>query len=356
MPPFEIFSQWLEAISVHHWVLPTIGTLGAGGWPHPWTPAVLGFPTQPFVQLWDWNDADGFGHIRTRRRNVPHGYQVRDVDRHCLEAVYRRFEQLAIHGPVGAGSWALINGAYNINLHQPYCWQVGAYPGPAGFETCPDHILCPFLAPIMFLFCGVSSAPATPTAAITYHNSAAHAFALHHGLGNYIPSYSYPPAPLLPEPLPPTLDQADRMIPEINCNPCEQCPLWQLLATNAKYRDWTQTQTIGGTKILEFRYLPASSRVEIRPPRPAGNEVQDYPKTFSELQFKIMCCRFSFVTRTGPNPPWTFVGNTQFNDPGWTPPNGVFVNPQIDPPYVVAVVRKLLEDRAGYCPMQGNCG
>ena len=394
MPPFDAFSEWLEAISVHHWVLPTIGRIGAGKkWPHPWTPIDLGYPNQPFVQLGDWNGATG--HIRTRKGKRPaFTSQIRPVNRHCLEAVYRRFEQLAIHGPAGHGSWALINGAYNKHEGKgpvrPERWQAGVYPGPPGFEICPDQILCPFLAPIMFLFCGASSGPATPAAAITYHNNAAHDFAEKHGLERYIPRYSYPPTPL-PAGAPPTPKRileapvkhsteaiTEGLIKKLNvsgsqppqgklikeeagCDPCEQCPLWQLLATDTKYREWTETRTIGDEKNLEFRYLPTGNGLEIRLPRPVGEEVQGYPKTFSERQFKVMCCRFAFVTRTGPIPRSSFVGNTKFNKPKWTPPTWVFSNAQIDPPYIVAVVRKILEDnshldRAGYCPTQGNCG
>lgn len=144
-------------------------------------------------------------------------------------------------------------------------------------------------------------------------------------------------------------------MPKSKCETCEQCSLWEILAVETKYRKWTETRTVGGRKKLEFRYLPKSHEVEIRLPRPHGEEVKGYPKTFSERQFQIMCCRFSFVTRTGPNPPWMFVGNTQFNKPNWAPPQGSFANPRIDPPYVVAVARKLLEDRNRHCPMQGKC-
>jgi len=153
---------------------------------------------------------------------------------------------------------------------------------------------------------------------------------------------------------------------------CKNCPLWKKLTTNPRYRNWTRppTQTIGARKELRFRYLPKTNKFEtnkfvIDLPR-RGEQVAGYPKKFIESHFKTMCCRFSVVTRNGPIPPSTFHGNnghfnpSSSNPPGWNPPAEVFANRRKDSPYVVAVVRKVLEDnpsldKCGYCPNEMNC-
>lgn len=194
MPPFDTFSHWLEAISGTHWVLPTIGRIQDDGWPHPWTLLALDCPREPFVQLWTWNHTNGNGLIRTRLRGANPAYQMRRFERLHLKAVYRRFEQLVQHGQNGPESCALINSAYNKLLRNgdghlfPYCWQQGAYPGLAGFEECPNpKRLCPYLAPLMFLFCGSQANPANAQAALAFHNDAAHEFAIQHGLEDCVP-------------------------------------------------------------------------------------------------------------------------------------------------------------------------
>jgi len=79
-----------------------------------------------------------------------------------------------------------------------------------------------------------------------------------------------------------------------------------------------------------------------------------------------MCCRFSYVTSNFSNiaPPSSYVGNTLFNKQskgrGWNVPTGAFADRLIDPPFVVAVVRKILEDdskldQVAYCLNQSNC-
>jgi hypothetical protein len=151
------------------------------------------------------------------------------------------------------------------------------------------------------------------------------------------------------------------------CKPCAKCPVWEKLATDLRYRSLVTTRSIGGERDVSFVYLPRDKKgVIILPCRPGKKPVAEYPAVFDERQFKVMCCRFSYVTKAGPNPPSHFVGNDgQFNEsktnpPGWTPPAGVFVNRRKDPPYVVAVVRKVLEDnptfrKCGYCSCQNNC-
>jgi hypothetical protein len=123
-----------------------------------------------------------------------------------------------------------------------------------------------------------------------------------------------------------------------------------------------ETRTIGARihDGVHFRYLTDTNELEIELPR-AERTVSGYAngKRFTETQFKVMCCRFSDVTRDTV-PPSTFRGNTLFNPDHWNPPDQVFANVRIDPPYVVAVVRKVLEDNlpldhAGYCPCQNNC-
>lgn len=144
-----------------------------------------------------------------------------------------------------------------------------------------------------------------------------------------------------------------------DCKPCEVCPVWKELSVNPIYRKPVLTRTIGGRKDLEFVFLPESDEVEVRLPHRA-KPVSNYPKSFNETQFKVMCCRFSYVTRSGPYPPSQYKRNTLFNDPKWKVPAGIFENPRIDPPYLVAVVRKVLENsstlnHSGYCANQVNC-
>jgi hypothetical protein len=133
-----------------------------------------------------------------------------------------------------------------------------------------------------------------------------------------------------------------------------------------------ETRTIGARipDGVHFRYLTDTNELEIRLPRGEG-VVGGYAngKRFTETQFKVMCCRFSYVTQNDPNHPphpSDFAGNNgQFNEsttnpPGWAPPTELFRNKRVDPPFVVAVVRKVLEDNprhdeAGYCPSQNNC-
>jgi hypothetical protein len=158
---------------------------------------------------------------------------------------------------------------------------------------------------------------------------------------------------------------------------CKNCRLWKKLTTNSCYRSWTTppTRTIGGRipKGVVFRYDPKTDELEIKLPDVNGaTRVLTYPRRFSEAQFKIMCCRFSFVTdiipptKNQPGTPSTFHGNHHFNPPWWNPPSGLFGNSRrtiIDPPFVVAVVRKLLEDNednppldtCGYCPNRMKC-
>jgi hypothetical protein len=150
---------------------------------------------------------------------------------------------------------------------------------------------------------------------------------------------------------------------DCGCKPCDKCKVWEKLATDSSYRQLKMTRTIGGRlpKGVHFIYLPASNEVEIQLPRKRGT-VSGYPKRFTDNQFKLMCCRFSYVTRFGPNAPSQYRRNQSFNDPGWCVPGNNFENPRIDPPYLVAVVRKVIEDDTtltlnwcGYCPCQNNC-
>ena len=157
-----------------------------------------------------------------------------------------------------------------------------------------------------------------------------------------------------------------------NCNACQsfkQCPIWNTLANEPRYQTPQPrlTRTIGGSipNGVAFRYFPKTNELEITLPRVGGKAVQGYPRRFRESQFKLVCCRFSFVTAAGPQPPSSFRGNTQFNlqanGKGWNNlPAKVFKNARADPPYLAAVVRKVLEDnppldQSAYCPNGSKC-
>jgi len=148
------------------------------------------------------------------------------------------------------------------------------------------------------------------------------------------------------------------------CKPCDKCPVWEKLSKDSRYRIPVSTRTIGGrlSNGVVFQYHPPTSKacdeLEIMLPRPGGTSVTGYPKAFTEGQLKEMCCRFACVVKTGPAPPSAFVGNKHFNPPHWAPSS--FANKRIDPPYVVAVVRKVLEDNpaldiTGYCAKCSGC-
>lgn len=157
-----------------------------------------------------------------------------------------------------------------------------------------------------------------------------------------------------------------------NCNACQSCthcPIWKTLANDSRYQapQPQLTRTIGANipNGVGFRYFPKKSELEITLPRVGRTAVQGYPRRFSESQFKLVCCRFSFVTASGPQPPSTYQGNTQFNRQangnGWkNVPTKVFRNARVDPPYLAAVIRKILEDnpllnRSVYCPNGSKC-
>lgn len=137
--------------------------------------------------------------------------------------------------------------------------------------------------------------------------------------------------------------------------PCDHCPVWETIASDIRYRQITTTRSIGAQRGLQFVFLPREKKVVIVLPVELPEEaVSGYPHSFNEQAFKVMCYRFSEVTEILPQPPSTYVGNIAFNRPKWNPPPGVFSNPTIDPPYLVAVVRKVLEDHPsldynGYC-------
>jgi len=156
------------------------------------------------------------------------------------------------------------------------------------------------------------------------------------------------------------------------CNPCGKCKVWKKLTTDPRYRVSATSKSIGGEREIIFAYLPRVREVVIILPCRPGKcrsgkpPVDGYPHRFTETQFKVMCCRFSYVTRNGPCMPSHFVGNngefnkSASNSPGWTPPSRVFDDPRKDPPFIVAVVRKVLEDsrqlnKKKYCSCQNNC-
>ena len=156
-----------------------------------------------------------------------------------------------------------------------------------------------------------------------------------------------------------------------NCNACQACkicPIWKTLISDSRYRGPQPaqvTRTIGDRipDGVAFRYLPITNELEITLSRVGRTAVQGYPRRFSEFQFKPVCCRVSFVTAA--RKPSAFVGNTQFNrqanGKGWNNvPAKVFKNARVDPPYLAAVVRKILEDNppldhSAYCPNGSKC-
>ncbi|MEK0448274.1 MAG: hypothetical protein RL088_542 [Verrucomicrobiota bacterium] len=182
MPPYEEFSKWLETICSYkrsgnpaagQTILPTIGDIKKQGW------FVMGaIPPNPFVEIVSWNHSAQTGTIHTNNPRHALGPTVHSINHDLLSAVYARFSQLALAGSYKGQPIATINSAYNKGLPHCYCWEPGKFPGD-GTEvpvTCPHQIICPFLAPIVFRFCGG-----------TTHNAAARAFSIAHGLDSCIP-------------------------------------------------------------------------------------------------------------------------------------------------------------------------
>jgi hypothetical protein len=156
------------------------------------------------------------------------------------------------------------------------------------------------------------------------------------------------------------------------CKPCDKCKVWEKLSTDPRYRQPVTTRSIGAERDITFLFIPGSNEVVIiLPCRNDKNgklkpQVKNYPRKFTEDQFKLMCCRFHHVaSQIHPCPPSAYMGNTQFNwqknGRGWNNiPQGVFVDAIIDPPFLVAVIRKVIEDnrklnKHTICTCSNNC-
>ena len=123
---------------------------------------------------------------------------------------------------------------------------------------------------------------------------------------------------------------------------CSKCAVWKTLANDKRYRTLVRTCTIGGRKTVDFLFDARTNELEIQlPERTAPSRV--YPRRFNEDEFTVMCSRFYAVTRLRAAPPSTFRGNRQGQ---WPAPREIFRSPLFNAPYVVAVVRKIIEDHA----------